>query len=88
MSKGGQTYTYGGKPHAVTGVGSTTYVYDANGNMTTRGSQTLTWDAENSLTSVNTSPTTTFVYDGDGKREKRPRTTRLLYTSTSTARRI
>jgi YD repeat-containing protein len=50
----GRAYTYGNNagPHAVTQIGSTSYTYDANGNMTTRGSQTLTWDAENRLVSV------------------------------------
>ncbi len=68
-SKGGQSYTYGNKPHAVTAVGGTSYAYDANGNMTTRGSQSLTWDVENRLTGVTGSAS--FVYDGDGKRVKK-----------------
>ena len=29
----GTSYTYGTKPHAVTGVGTDSYTYDANGNM-------------------------------------------------------
>jgi uncharacterized protein RhaS with RHS repeats len=43
-SMNGTNYSYGdtGHKHAVTAVGSTSYVYDANGNLTTRGSQTLT----------------------------------------------
>jgi len=55
--------------HAVTGVGSTSYVYDANGNMTTRGSQTMTWDVENRLLTVTGGAS--FVYDGDGNRTKK-----------------
>lgn len=43
--------------HAVTQVGSNTYGYDANGNMTTRNvggvAYTLTYDAENRLVKVN-----------------------------------
>ena len=35
----GASYTYGSQPHAVTAAGAKTYVYDANGNMTTRGDQ-------------------------------------------------
>jgi RHS repeat-associated protein len=37
--------------------------------MTTRGSQTLTWDVENRVMSVNGGAS--FVYDGDGKRIKK-----------------
>jgi hypothetical protein len=50
-------------------VGSTNYAYDANGNMTTRGGQTLTWNVENQVTTV--SGGATFVYDGDGNRVKK-----------------
>lgn len=68
----GASYTYRTKPHAVTAVGNTTYAYDANGNMTTRGSQTLTWDAENRLVGVSDNGTTmSAVYDGDGNRVKK-----------------
>jgi len=70
VSKDGVAYSYGGpRPHAVTQVGSTNYVYDANGNMTNRGAQALTWDVENRLTGVTGSAA--FVYDGDGKRVKK-----------------
>ena len=34
----------------------------------TRGSQTITWDAENRPVSVSGNGTATFVYDGDGNR--------------------
>jgi RHS repeat-associated protein len=43
--------------------------YDLNGNMTARGSQTLTWDVENRLVTV--SGGASFVYDGDGNRVKK-----------------
>jgi RHS repeat-associated protein len=50
----------------------TSYAYDANGNMITRGSQTLTWDVENRPVSVTSgNATSTFVYDGDGRRVKK-----------------
>jgi len=40
--------------------------------MLTRGSQILTWDAENRLTAVTEGSTTTqFIYDGDGNRVKK-----------------
>ena len=71
-SKNGTSYTYGTKPHAVTAVGATSYAYDANGNMITRGSQTLTWDYDNRPVSITDGGnTSTFVYDGDGKRVKK-----------------
>jgi RHS repeat-associated protein len=65
-------YTYGSKPHAVTSVGSTSYAYDANGNMITHGNQTITYDVENRPVSITDGVnTTTFVYDGDGNRIKK-----------------
>jgi RHS repeat-associated protein len=63
------SYDYGSQPHAVTDVGETEYGYDDNGNMTTRGDQTIEWDAENRPVSVSDGvDTSTFVYDGDGNR--------------------
>lgn len=68
-SMDGASYAYGAQPHAVTAVGGTTYAYDANGNMTQRGDQTITWDVENKPISVTDGQnTSTFVYDGDGNR--------------------
>ena len=67
----GLSYTYGGsQPHAVTSLSNgTSYTYDANGNMLTRGAQTLTWDAENRLASVvSGTTTTTFAYDAKAAR--------------------
>ena len=61
----GTPYTYGTKPHAVIAVGSTSYVYDSNGNMTGRGAQVLTFDVENRPTAIGTEA---YVYDGDGNR--------------------
>ena len=61
----GTAYTYGAKPHAVTVVGSNNYVYDANGNMTSKSGQNLTWDYENRPVVV---AGETYVYDGDGNR--------------------
>ena len=43
----------------------TNYAYDASGNMTTRGTQTIGWDVENRPI---TDGGTSFVYDGDGNR--------------------
>lgn len=76
----GVTYGYGqasgiapgAKPHAVTHVGGVEkFAYDTAGNMTDRDGDTLAYDFENRLASVVTdggSVTTTFRYDGDGRR--------------------
>ena len=45
-------YKYGPQPDAVTNANGTSYAYDACGNMTNRGSQTLTYDEQNQLTKV------------------------------------
>ena len=58
----GTYYNYGVKPHAVTSVGSTSYAYDANGNMTARGSQNLTWDVENKPVVIGNE---TYVYGAE-----------------------
>jgi len=80
------TYTYPGsgqaRPHATTQVtatgadaGTSTYGYDAAGNMTTRDragepAQSLTWDAEGELATVVEGGTTagSNVYTADGER--------------------
>lgn len=47
------SYTYGSpRPHAVTAIGATTYQYDANGNMTDRGSTTIDWNSANLATQI------------------------------------
>lgn len=85
-NNGNATYQYNDANHAhavtqttVNGV-SKYYCYDANGNMTKRGSSnatctsggdTLTYDTENRLTSITVSGTTSYVYDGDGNRVKK-----------------
>lgn len=73
LDGGASTYAYLsplGQPHAVTSANGKSYSYDANGNMTQRGAQTLEYDATNRLSKV-TNPgvsITTFGYDGDGSR--------------------
>ncbi|MBB2923756.1 RHS repeat domain-containing protein [Cellulomonas cellasea] len=70
------------RPHAVTsvtqsgvgGAATSSYLYDDAGNTTTRNragktGQTLTWDAEQRLTSVTEgSSTATYLYSADGER--------------------
>jgi YD repeat-containing protein len=57
--------------HAVTNANSSTYSYDANGNMITRhvGTETFnfTYDAENRLVSVSGDKTASFAYRCNGK---------------------
>jgi RHS repeat-associated protein len=68
LTMNGNNYSYNDSAHkhAVTHLNAALYAaYDANGNMVTRGTQTLTWDAENRPVSVNS---TSFIYDGDGNR--------------------
>jgi RHS repeat-associated protein len=43
--------------------------YDDNGNMATRGDQTITWDVENRPVTITGGAS--FVYDGDGNRGKK-----------------
>jgi RHS repeat-associated protein len=58
-----------GSPHAVTSVGATSYGYDANGNQTSGGGRTLSYNALNQLTSASsTSTSTTFQYSPEGER--------------------
>ena len=66
------TYNPTTRPHAVTQVGSTSYGYDNNGNMTSRTGGTLSYDYENRLTQViSGTVTTNYVYNGDGARVKK-----------------
>jgi len=62
------------KPHAVVSGNGNTYCYDANGNQVKRilgaSTLTLTYDAENRLTTVSGAASASFVYDGDGNRVK------------------
>jgi len=64
------------QPHAVREVGSNTYFWDANGNMTMRyskaGSRFLCWDEENRLTTVHDEGAnpilSSYIYDAGGER--------------------
>ena len=62
MAPGGAVYVYGDGDHvpAVASMGGTSCGYDANGNTTIRGGDTLTWDAENRLEVVGGDITTTL----------------------------
>jgi RHS repeat-associated protein len=78
------TGTTAARPHAPTSVGTSTYSWDANGNLDTRtvGAVTtdFTFDNEHNLASVSSpSGTSSYVYDADGQR---------LYQSTPTGKTI
>jgi RHS repeat-associated protein len=64
---GSYTYPIPGQPraHAVTQAGSTSYSYDADGNMITAGGTSLVYDGENRLVQDGA---TTFGYGPDGAR--------------------
>lgn len=65
-------YTYGqagAGPHAVTTAGSTSYTYDANGSMLTRGSDTIAWTVfakPSVITGIGS--TTTFLHGAERQR--------------------
>ena len=73
------------RPHAPTGTtdGSLSFGYDTNGNLNSKSTGvSYTYDAENRLTQViSGANTTTFIYDGDGRRVKRiaPNGSETLY---------
>ena len=84
MLSGAATSTYGytsGHPHAITSVtGATTgvYAYNAKGAMTTRAGATLSFDAQQRLTSYGTSES--YVYGtGNQRLIRQAGTTRTLY---------
>jgi uncharacterized protein RhaS with RHS repeats len=70
---GNYTYpTNGIRPHAVTQAGANSYVYDANGNMTSGAGRTITPDYDNRPKTITKSGVTaTFVYDYAGQRIKK-----------------
>lgn len=61
------SYAYAGtsyaNPHAPTTIGSATYSYDNDGNLTGDGSTSYTWDWKNRLTQVSTSTNVAYAYD-------------------------
>lgn len=56
-------------PHAVTGAGGKTYAYDNNGNLSTDGTWTHSWDYKDRLlSSTKTGVTVNYAYDEAGTR--------------------
>ena len=73
-------YSYDGtdkaNPHAATDINGTTYAYDDNGNLTSDGTRTITWNYNNWPTDVVISgATTSFTYDYQGNRIKKSTST-------------
>jgi RHS repeat-associated protein len=71
--------------HAINGGPSSTLTFDANGNMTSDGTNTYQWDAENRLIQINypgTGNYSQFIYDGFRKNVEIIETTSGSITST------
>ena len=65
------------RPHAVTLAGATAYGYDANGNMTARGMQTIVYDGADRPMQVEG---VSFAYGPDGQRWKKTSGTSVTLT--------
>jgi len=68
--------------NAQTTFNGTALSYDANGNLTSDGTNTYTWDARNHLTAIGGGSAASFTYDGFGRRVKKViggTTTQFLY---------
>jgi YD repeat-containing protein len=62
------------RPHAVSSFNANYYTYDANGSLTARGNQIITYDARRlpvRLDELNGTTVWRTAYDGDGIRRKR-----------------
>jgi RHS repeat-associated protein len=65
---GTTSYTYDARDRLLS-AGSTSLAYDQNGNQTQKGTRTFAYDLANRLKSTTQgSSTTTYLYDGEGKR--------------------
>ena len=65
------TFTYGGsRPHAVTAIGSWTFTYDGNGNMTDRNGTEIDWTSYNLPSRIErpSGEYSEFVYGADRSR--------------------
>jgi RHS repeat-associated protein len=62
--------------------GGTSFSYDSNGNLTSDGTRTYTWNARNELTGISGPVSASFAYDGLGRRRAKTvsgATTQFLY---------
>jgi RHS repeat-associated protein len=79
QSLGSATYDNGNQIATWSG---TSFTYDHNGNLTSDGSKTYTWNARNELTGIAGGVNAAFAYDGWGRRRSRTvggATTHFLY---------
>jgi RHS repeat-associated protein len=60
-------YTYDARDRLLS-AGSTSFAYDQNGNQTQKGTRTFAYDLANRLKTTTQGSTTTYLYDGEGKR--------------------
>lgn len=68
--------------NGMTAFGGASLSYDANGNLTSDGTNTYTWDARNHLTAIGGAATASFTYDAFGRRASKSiagTTTQFLY---------
>jgi YD repeat-containing protein len=66
----------------LTGWNGATLTYDANGNLTSDGTNSYQWNGRNRLVTINNGTTATFTYDGLGRRTSKAlggTTTSFLY---------
>ncbi len=71
-------------PHAVTKIGTTTLTYDRNGNMTSDGTWTNTWNWRNEMTqSTNGTTTVSYQYDHEGNRVEQSSASRTVVYANS-----
>ena len=79
----GYTYDYNNSAHVLKGVSTkptTVFGYDNNGNLKSDGTRTVTYTADNLPQTVTMGGnTTTFTYDGNGKRVKKSGQTNRIY---------
>ena len=62
--------------------GGSIFAYDANGNLTSDGTNTYSWNARNQLTGISAGSSASFVYDGAARRRSKTvagATTGFLY---------
>jgi RHS repeat-associated protein len=73
MVRGGNTTNYSyDRADRITTAGAVSYTVNANGNVTLRGTDAFTYDQANRLKSATIGGgTSTYAYDGDGKRASR-----------------
>jgi RHS repeat-associated protein len=68
--------------NGMTSFGGATLSYDGNGNLTSDGTNSYTWDARNHLTAISGATTASFTYDAFGRRVSKTvagRSTQFLY---------